>query len=105
VGRSGRSLARGLENDVRVEMDHVWRKYRVGEDDVLALRDATVCIESGEMVAVVGPSGSGESTFLQLVGLLDTPSDGTVRFDGQDVGSLGDAQRTEVRLQSLGFIF
>ena len=86
-------------------MDHVWRKYRVGEAEVIALHDASVCIEPGEMVAVVGPSGSGKSTFLQLIGLLDTPSEGTVRFDGEDVGSLGDAQRTEVRLQSLGFIF
>jgi len=86
-------------------MDHVWRRYRVGEAEVIALHDASVCIEPGEMVAVVGPSGSGKSTFLQLIGLLDTPSEGTVRFDGEDVGSLGDAQRTEVRLQSLGFIF
>src|SRR5207245_1329298 len=53
----------------------------------------------------VGPSGSGKSTFLQLIGLLDTPSRGTVRFDGRDVGSLDDAERTRVRLGSLGFIF
>jgi ABC-type lipoprotein export system ATPase subunit len=56
-------------------------------------------------VAVVGPSGSGKSTFLQLIGLLDTPSAGAVRFDGRDVGSLGDAARTQVRLESLGFVF
>jgi len=86
-------------------MEHVWRRYQVGEADVVALRDASVCIESGEMVAVVGPSGSGKSTFLQLIGLLDTPSEGVVRFDGDDVGSLDDAQRTRVRLHSLGFIF
>jgi ABC-type lipoprotein export system ATPase subunit len=90
---------------MRVEMEHVWRKYRVGEVDVLALREANVRIESGELVAVVGPSGSGKSTFLQLIGLLDTPSEGIVRFDGRDVGSLGDGERTRVRLQSLGFIF
>ena len=52
-----------------------------------------------------GPSGSGKSTFLQLVGLLDTPSAGAVRFDGRDVGSLDDAERTHVRLESLGFVF
>src|SRR5947199_10708110 len=90
---------------MQLEMDHVWRTYRVGEADVVALHDASVCIEPGEMVAVVGPSGSGKSTFLQLIGLLDTPSEGTMRFDGEDVGSLVDAQRTEMRLQSLGFIF
>src|SRR6266849_3131316 len=86
-------------------MDHVWRRYRVGEADVIALRDASVSIESGELVAVVGPSGSGKSTFLQLVGLLDTPSHGAVRFDGRDVGALNDAARTRVRLESLGFVF
>src|SRR5260370_35472889 len=86
-------------------MDHVWRRYRVGDNDVIALRDASVRIESGEMVAVVGPSGSGKSTFLQLIGLLDTPSEGAVLFDREDVGSLGDVVRTQVRLLSLRFIF
>ena len=86
-------------------MEHVWRRYRLGDADVVALQDASVSIESGEMVAVVGPSGSGKSTFLQLLGLLDTPSEGSVRFDGQDVGSLADGERTRVRLHSLGFVF
>src|SRR5919199_4517063 len=90
---------------MRLEMDHVWRTYQIGEEQVVALRDATVQIDSGEMVAVVGPSGSGKSTFLQLAGLLDSPTAGQVRFDGQDVGSLGDAARTRIRLQSLGFVF
>src|ERR1700737_759851 len=86
-------------------MDHVWRTYQVGDEEVVALRDASVRIESGELVAVVGPSGSGKSTFLQLVGLLDTPSTGAGRVDGRDVGALGDAERTHVRLVSLGFVF
>jgi putative ABC transport system ATP-binding protein len=90
---------------VRLEMDHVWRTYRVGDEEVVALRDASVSIDSGELVAVVGPSGSGKSTFLQLVGLLDTPSQGAVRFDGRDVSALDDGERTRVRLDSLGFVF
>jgi putative ABC transport system ATP-binding protein len=90
---------------VKIELDHVWRTYHLGAEEVVALQDATVAIESGEMVAVVGPSGSGKSTFLQLTGLLDTPSDGVVRFDQRDVGSLKDAERTRVRLHSLGFVF
>lgn len=90
---------------MRLEMDHVWRRYHVGESDVVALRDVTVSFESGELVAVVGPSGSGKSTFLQLIGLLDSPSEGAVRFDGAEVGSLSDAERTQVRLTSLGFVF
>jgi putative ABC transport system ATP-binding protein len=90
---------------MRVEMDHVWRTYHVGDEEVIALRDATVAIEPGEFVAVVGPSGSGKSTFLQLIGLLDSPSAGEVRFDGRGVGSLADGARTRVRLDSLGFVF
>ena len=90
---------------MRLDLEHVWRTYHVGEADVVALRDASVSIASGELVAVVGPSGSGKSTFLQLIGLLDTPSAGSVRFDGQDVGSLDDARRTDIRLHSLGFVF
>src|SRR5256885_14925377 len=86
-------------------MDHVWRTYRVGDADVIALHDASMRIEAGELVAVVGPSGSGKSTFLQLIGLLDTPSSGEVRFDGRAVGTLADGARTRVRLDSLGFIF
>jgi len=53
----------------------------------------------------VGESGSGKSTFLQLIGLLDSPSSGEVRFDGRGVGGLPDSARTRVRLESLGFIF
>jgi putative ABC transport system ATP-binding protein len=88
-----------------LELDHTWRTYQVGDEPIVALRDATVSIAPGELVAVTGPSGSGKSTFLQLIGLLDTPSSGTVRFDGADVGSLGDAERTRIRLESLGFVF
>src|ERR1051326_5940037 len=90
---------------MRIEMDHVWRTYSMGENKVVALHDASVHIASGEVVAVIGPSGSGKSTFLQLVGLLDTPTSGSVRFDDRDVGALHDAERTRIRLHSLGFVF
>jgi len=90
---------------VRLEMDHVWRTYLVGDDVVVALRDASVRIDQGELGAGVGPSGSGKSTFLQLVGLLDSPTSGSILFDGCDVGVLGDRERTRTRLEFLGFVF
>jgi putative ABC transport system ATP-binding protein len=88
-----------------LELEHVWRTYQVGDEVVVALRDANVRIEPGELVSVVGPSGSGKSTFLQLVGLLDSPSAGSIRFDRRDVGSLADHERTAIRLEELGFVF
>ena len=90
---------------MRVEMDHVWRTYHVGDEEVVALRDASVAFDSGELVAVVGPSGIRQEHVLQLIGLLDSPSAGEVRFDSRNVGSLQDAARTRVRLESLGFVF
>jgi putative ABC transport system ATP-binding protein len=90
---------------VKIELEHVWRTYQVGDEIVVALRDASVRIEPGELVSVVGPSGSGKSTFLQLVGLLDSPSAGSIRFDGRDVGNLADRERTATRLDQLGFVF
>src|SRR5207302_2887585 len=102
---STRSKCCGRPETMQVEMDHVWRTYHVGDEEVVALRDATVKFEPGELVAVVGPSGSGKSTFLQLIGLMDSPSSGEVRFDGRGVGGLPDSARTRVRLESLGFIF
>jgi putative ABC transport system ATP-binding protein len=90
---------------VRIELEHVWRTYEVGDEVVVALRDACARIEPGELVSVVGPSGSGKSTFLQLVGLLDSPSSGSIRFDGRDVGNLADRERTATRLEELGFVF
>lgn len=88
-----------------LELEHVWRTYQVGDEVVVALRNATARIEPGELVSVVGPSGSGKSTFLQLVGLLDSPSAGSILFDGRDVAGLPDRERTALRLEKLGFVF
>ena len=88
-----------------IELEHVWRTYRVGEDEVVALNDVTTIFGDGEIASVVGPSGSGKSTFLQIAGLLDRPTAGAVRFNGRDLGSLSDADRTRARLISIGFVF
>ena len=86
-------------------MDHVWRTYHVGDEEVVALRDASVCIDSGELVAVVGPSGSGKSTFLQLVGLLDTPSQGEYWLNSKNVSEMDDDELARIRNQEVGFVF
>ncbi len=72
---------------------------------VLALRGADVAIAEGEFVSIVGPSGSGKSTLLNLIGLLESPSAGTLRLEGQDVSLFGDGRRTAMRAEKIGFVF
>src|SRR5215208_4558764 len=88
-----------------LQLDHVWRTYRVGDAQVVALHDVSLRIEDGELMAIVGPSGSGKSTLLQMLGLLDRPTSGTIALNGRDVDPLGDAERTRLRLLTLGFVF
>ncbi len=72
---------------------------------VPALRGADFAIGEGEFVSITGPSGSGKSTLLNLIGLLDTPSAGTLLLDGQDVSLMDDGRRTAMRAEKIGFVF
>lgn len=88
-----------------VELRRVIKYYQLGGSQIAALKGIDLTIYPGEFVAVWGPSGSGKSTLCNLIGLLDTPSSGTVHFDGQDAATLSDDQRSEARNRSIGFIF
>jgi putative ABC transport system ATP-binding protein len=88
-----------------IELAGVGKRYQVGEETVHALRDVDFHADPGEMVAVVGPSGSGKSTMLNMIGLLDTPTTGTVRHQGRDVSDLTEDELTEERRTGIGFIF
>jgi putative ABC transport system ATP-binding protein len=90
---------------VLIEARDVTRRYDVGAEIVTALADVDLTVETGEFVAVVGPSGSGKSTLLNVIGLLDTPTEGTVLVDGVDSGSLSDTERTALRRETIGFVF
>jgi putative ABC transport system ATP-binding protein len=90
---------------VLLEARDVTRRYDVGAEVVTALSHVDFRVESGEFVAVVGPSGSGKSTLLNVLGLLDTPSEGTVLVDQVDTSTLSDAERTALRRETIGFIF
>jgi putative ABC transport system ATP-binding protein len=79
--------------------------YHVGEVEVPALRGVDLDVQPGEFVSIVGPSGSGKSTLFYIVGGLAPPTDGSIRIAGHDLGNMTDAQRTELRKTSLGFVF
>ncbi|HET9030943.1 MAG TPA: ABC transporter ATP-binding protein [Candidatus Aquilonibacter sp.] len=79
--------------------------YTLGEAQVVALAGIDLQIDRGEFVAVMGPSGSGKSTFMQITGLLDNPTSGEYRFEGQDVSHLDADARADIRSRRLGFVF
>ncbi|RPJ09350.1 MAG: ATP-binding cassette domain-containing protein, partial [Spirochaetaceae bacterium] len=88
-----------------VELEKVKKTYLLGETTVNALNGISLSIQKGEFTAIAGPSGSGKSTVLNLIGCIDSPSDGIVRIDGQDVEHLSDRELTRFRREKIGFIF
>ena len=73
--------------------------------DVVAVRNVTLSIAPGEHTAISGPSGCGKSTLLHMLGCVDTPSSGMLRFDGKDIATLNDRARSLLRLRQIGFVF
>ena len=88
-----------------IELSGVSKVYGMGHAAVAALRGIDQRIGHGEFVAVMGPSGSGKSTCMNILGCLDTPTAGSYRFDGVEVGRLSRDQRARLRRQYLGFVF
>jgi len=91
--------------DAVISVEHLTKVYDLGEVRVEALRGIDVCVEPGEFVAIMGASGSGKSTFLNIVGCLDRPSTGCYRLDGVDVSQMSSDQLAEVRNKKIGFVF
>jgi putative ABC transport system ATP-binding protein len=87
------------------ELKEATRSYGQDSTLVLALDALNLTIKRGEFVAVFGPSGSGKTTLLQLLGALDRPSGGSIRFEGQQLEQLGDSALSELRLHAMGFVF
>lgn len=87
------------------ELEAATRTYGEGPTLVSALDSLDLTIGSGEFVAILGPSGSGKTTLLQLLGALDRPTAGTVRFEGRHLDGLGEGELAALRLSALGFVF
>lgn len=88
-----------------VEVSGLERTFEMGDVPVRVLRGITFTIERGEYVAIIGPSGSGKSTLMYQLGCLDTPTAGTVKLAGYDVGALDDAELAGLRNRFIGFVF
>lgn len=88
-----------------IQADNITKSYRMGEQEVAALKGLTFEIGEGAFAAFVGPSGSGKSTLLNLIGCLDHPSSGSLRVSGVDVSSLSRSAAATFRGESLGFVF
>ena len=88
-----------------MELSGICREYVVGAETVHALDQIDVTIKAGEYVSIMGPSGSGKSTLLNVLGLLDRPTAGTYRLQGEDVSSLSDDALAAARQRHIGFVF
>src|SRR5690606_12565197 len=96
-GRRGRGVMIALRN--------ITRRYRMGDEEVLALAGVDLDIGRNEYVALVGPSGSGKSTLMNIIGCLDTPSSGSYLLNGRDTAKLGEVELAHVRNREIGFVF
>ena len=92
-------------NDTIIEAQTVSRVFPMPAGPVTAVRDVSLRIEAGEHIAISGPSGCGKSTLLHMLGCVDTPSSGMLRFQERDVATLSDAARSLLRLRQIGFVF
>lgn len=88
-----------------IELDHIHKTYTMGETQVHALRGVSLTINEGEFVAIMGASGSGKSTTMNIIGCLDQPSRGTYTLDGKDVSHMSKDERADIRNRKIGFVF
>ena len=98
-------LASQVEPRPVIQLDHIHKTYTMGDVEVHALRGISLTIREGEFVAIMGTSGSGKSTTMNIIGCLDQPTRGTYILDGQDVSHMSKDERADARCEKIGFVF
>ena len=88
-----------------IETRDLWKTYRMGDEEIHALRGVSTVIERGEYAAIMGPSGSGKSTLMNLIGCLDTPSQGAYFLNGKEASTMNDNELARIRNEEIGFVF
>lgn len=88
-----------------LEARELSKTYRLGQERIVGVSDATLSLEAAEFVVLAGPSGSGKTTLLNLLGLVDTPDSGGLRFEGRDAVAMNERERARARRERLGFVF
>ncbi len=88
-----------------IDTRDLWKTYQMGDEQIHALRGVSIQIARGEYVAIMGPSGSGKSTLMNLIGCLDTASQGTYLLNGKDVSQMNDNELARIRNEEVGFVF
>ncbi len=88
-----------------IETRDLWKTYVMGGEEIHALRGVSIKIERGEYVAIMGPSGSGKSTLMNLIGCLDTPTQGSYLLNDKEVAAMNDDELARIRNEEIGFVF
>ena len=88
-----------------IKLDNITKIYSTEEVQTTSLNGVSLEIKEGEFVAIMGPSGCGKSTLLNIMGLIDTPTEGTYLLNGKDVSTLTENERTDIRKGVIGFVF
>src|SRR5260370_35678133 len=93
------------KSQVLIAMQNIWKTYEMGAEKVHALHGVSFEVHRGEYLAITGPSGSGKSTLMNLIGCLDTPSQGEYWLNGKNVSEMDDDELARIRNQEVGFVF